>query len=244
MITRTLLAAIFAGLLAGSVMSVVQYFKVVPLIIAAEAYEGADAGHHHGAASENDSHDHAAANNSQGEVALEEEAWAPADGIERNLHTLMANLLTGVAFALMLTAGIVFSGREISLLSGLMWGGAGFAVFVAAPIMGLPPELPGMPAADLAARQGWWLATAALTAGGLALIAFNKVTAVRILGVILIVAPHVYGAPMPEAHDFAVPAGMVAQYVAASIATLAIFWVVLGGLLGVLLSRSAKLANG
>ncbi len=30
MITRTLLAAIFAGLLAGFVMSVVQHFKVVP----------------------------------------------------------------------------------------------------------------------------------------------------------------------------------------------------------------------
>lgn len=233
MITRTLLAAIFAGLLAGSVMSVVQYFKVVPLILAAEAYEdSAVGGHSHGAADPaGHSHDNEAV------ASAEDEGWAPADGIERTLHTLMANLLVGVTFALLLTAGIIFSGREISLYSGLMWGGAGFAVFVAAPILGLPPELPGMPAADLLSRQGWWLATAALTAGGLALMAFSNLTALRILGAILIIAPHIYGAPVSEIHETAVPGGMIAQYVAASVATLAVFWAVLGALLGTFLSR-------
>ena len=117
-------------------MSIVQYFKVVPLIIAAEAYENADTGHTHGAAA-SAGHGHAVAAG-----ANADEAWAPADGLERTLHTLMANLLVGVTFALLLTAGIIFSGREISAYSGLMWGGAGFVIFVAAPIMGLPPELP------------------------------------------------------------------------------------------------------
>ncbi|MBZ0215235.1 MAG: CbtA family protein [Fimbriimonadaceae bacterium] len=234
MITRTLLAAIVAGLLAGSVMSVVQYFKVIPLIIAAEAYENSASGGHRHDAAEPAGHGHDAA---ESDASGEDAAWAPADGMERTLHTLMANLLVGVTFALLLTAGIVFSGREISPYSGLMWGGAGFAVFVAAPILGLPPELPGMPAADLFSRQSWWLATAALTASGLALIAFPRLTALRVLGVLLIVAPHVYGAPVPGTHESAVPAGMVAQYVAASVATLAIFWAVLGGLLGTLLSR-------
>jgi len=231
MITRTLLTAIVAGLLAGCIMSAVQYFKVVPLIIAAETYEGP---------AETIAHDHS------GQVAPdhhEAESWTPANGLERSMHTLGANLLLGATFALLLTAGILFSGREVSLASGLMWGAAGFAVFVAAPIMGLPPELPGMPAGDLVQRQGWWLATVAMTAGGLALMIFNRVTALRVLGVILIVAPHVYGAPMPETHETLVPAGMAAQYAAVSIATLAVFWAVLGGLLGTLLSRGAATAS-
>ena len=51
---------------------------------------------------------------------------------------------------------------------------AGFAVFMLAPSLGLPPELPGMPAAELGPRQVWWLLTAAATAAGLALLAFRR----------------------------------------------------------------------
>jgi adenosylcobinamide kinase/adenosylcobinamide-phosphate guanylyltransferase len=50
----------------------------------------------------------------------------------------------------------------------MFWGLAGFAVFTLAPGLGLPPELPAMPAADLLARQVWWIGTAAATAIGLA----------------------------------------------------------------------------
>ena len=56
---------------------------------------------------------------------------------------------------------------------GLLWGLAGFVVFTAAPGLGLPPELPGMPVAPLTARQTLWIATAAATAGGLCLLAFR-----------------------------------------------------------------------
>ena len=57
---------------------------------------------------------------------------------------------------------------------GLLWGLGGFAVFMLAPSLGLPPELPGMPAAELGPRQVWWLLTAAATAAGLALLAFRR----------------------------------------------------------------------
>ena len=54
-----------------------------------------------------------------------------------------------------------------------MWGLAGFAVFTIAPGLGLPPELPGVPAAPLLSRQIWWvtavLATAAACSGLLVL---------------------------------------------------------------------------
>ena len=55
----------------------------------------------------------------------------------------------------------------------MFWGFAGFAVFTLAPGLGLPPELPAMPAADLGDRQIWWTATVLATAVGLALIAFR-----------------------------------------------------------------------
>ncbi|MGV8769566.1 CbtA family protein, partial [Pseudomonas aeruginosa] len=52
----------------------------------------------------------------------------------------------------------------------LLWGLAGYAVFCLAPSLGLTTELPGTAAADLVQRQYWWIATAAATAVGLALL--------------------------------------------------------------------------
>ncbi len=59
--------------------------------------------------------------------------------------------------------GLVFN-QTLTLHPGLLWGLAGFVVFVLAPNFGLPPELPGMQAGDLMQRQIWWLATVVLTA--------------------------------------------------------------------------------
>ena len=55
----------------------------------------------------------------------------------------------------------------------MFWGLAGFAVFMLAPVLGLPPELPGMPAAPLLPRQVVVAATVVATAGGLALLVFR-----------------------------------------------------------------------
>ena len=92
-----------------------------------------------------------------------------------------------------------------------MWGLAGFVVFTAAPGLGLPPELPGMPVADLTARQTWWIATAAATAGGLCLLAFRSAAWAAVLGLALIALPHLIGAPLaPESHS-EVPAALSHQ---------------------------------
>ena len=115
----------------------------------------------------------------------------------------------------------------------MFWGLAGFAVFTLAPGLGLPPELPGMPAADLGARQVWWIATAAATAGGLALLAFRGTVLFSLIGVALIIAPHIIGAPQPVSHESAVPADLHHSFVVAVTITNLIFWVVLGGLVGI-----------
>jgi predicted cobalt transporter CbtA len=45
------------------------------------------------------------------------------------------------------------SGHDLDARRGLLWGLGGFAALHLAPAVGLPPELPGMASADLAARQ-------------------------------------------------------------------------------------------
>lgn len=221
MLTRVVLAALVAGLLAGAFATAAQSVRVIPLILQAETYENAvphaDAGH-----------------------SEHEEAWAPQDGWQRTFFTLLSNLVVGVAFSLILTAAILLLNQPMSLQHGLAWGAAGFAVFVLAPNFGLPPELPGMAAGDLVARQIWWFATVALTAGGLLIFAFRRSIVWMLAGVALVVAPHVYGAPQPASHDSPVPANLAAEFVIATVVTSALFWLVLGALLGQLLSRAIK----
>ncbi len=110
---------------------------------------------------------------------------------------LLADILTGVGFALLLGAGLTLRGGEVGWRQGLLWGLAGFATFTIAPSLGLPPQLPGSEAAPLFDRQLWWLGTAVATGGALALIAFTTRARWTILGAVLIVLPHLYGAPEP-----------------------------------------------
>ena len=84
----------------------------------------------------------------------DEEAWAPADGFERFAYTALANVVTAIGFALMLVAVSELAGGIANWRQGVFWGFAGFAVFTLAPGLGLPPELPAMPAADLARPPG------------------------------------------------------------------------------------------
>lgn len=235
MIARILLAAIAAGLVAGILVSGLQMLRVTPLIIAAEAYETAAPAptdghaHSHETAAEaapGHSHDHGA------------EAWAPEDGLERTAYTVLSNVLTGAGFALLLAAAIVISGRRIDWREGILWGAGGYLAFSLMPALGLPPELPGMAAGELAHRQIWWLATAAATAGGLALMVFSGRAVLAIAGGILMLIPHVVGAPHPDSFSGGVPAEMAAQFVSASLVTAALFWVALGALTGHMLGRA------
>lgn len=223
MFRRIMLTALVAGGLAGLFASALQGVKVVPLILAAEVYEQAPA-HDHGAGAAADSH----------------HQDAPAADVQRVAMTVVANLLLGIGFASLLAGAVALSGREIGPGEGVLWGLGGFAAFTLAPSLGLPPELPGMAAADLFARQAWWLATALGTAGGLALLAFPKAVWARLLGLVLIVAPHAVGAPHVEGGGSGVPAELMARYATASIVTAGLFWVALGGLSGLVYRRLGR----
>jgi cobalt transporter subunit CbtA len=233
--------AAIAGLVAGVVLACMQAYATVPLILKAEVYEQAGGGH---------THDHAAAPVANATdtdamtraapaeaAAPEDEGWAPANGSERFAFNVVANVVTGIGFALILVAASEFAGGIGNWRQGLFWGLAGFAVFTLAPNLGLPPELPAMPAADLAQRQIWWCATVAATAAGLGLLAFRKSLPLALLAVALIVAPHIVGAPQPDSFESPIPEGLHHQFVVAVTLTNLVFWLVLGVVVGVVRGR-------
>ena len=215
---RLVFAALGAGLLAGVFAAVAHQISTVPLILQAETYEKPLL---HGAAADHPS----------------DTAWEPENGVERAAYTLLADALTGIGFALLLAAGLTMSGGEIGWRQGLLWGLAGFVTFTLAPGLGLPPQLPGTEAAPLVDRQLWWLGTAAATGCGLALIAFTAQARWAILAAVLIVLPHLYGAPEPAAHNGAVPAALSHQFVVAATVANFLFWVILGAATGYFCAR-------
>jgi cobalt transporter subunit CbtA len=126
-------AAALAGLIAGVFVTIVHEIGTVPIILKAETYE--KAAESSGAA--------ATDGGATAEHQHEAEAWEPADGFERTAFTVLADVLTGIAFGLLLTAAYALRGRAMDWRQGLFWGLAGFATFTLAPGLGLPPELPG-----------------------------------------------------------------------------------------------------
>lgn len=217
MIKRIAQTAGYTGLLAALLLTLLQSFWVAPLILQAETFENAPAttevAHQHADGAAAHSHD--------------AEAWEPEDGWQRVLSTTGGNLVVAVGFALML-AGLYTLRAPTRTAQGLLWGLAGYATFVLAPTLGLPPELPGTAAADLAQRQIWWIGTAASTAAGIALIVFGRNWLLKILGVAILAVPHVIGAPQPEVHSMLAPEALEAQFKIASQLTNVAFWLALG----------------
>lgn len=230
MITRVLLAAILAGIVAGLAMSVVHEWRTTPLILEAEKYETAA--------------QHEPAEQPQAGKAQAVESWAPADGLERTVFTTLFNVLTGVAFGLAAAGAVLVTRLPLTPGNGALWGLAGFAAFILAPSVGLPPELPGMPAGDLVARQLWWWWTVVATAGGIAVIALVRQMAWKAMAIAFMALPHLVGAPHPAVQDSAVPAALVNAFTVNALAASAVFWVVLGVSLGVLLTRGASVPEG
>ena len=219
-----MLAAI-AGAIAGLGMTVAQSFTTVPLILKAETFEGQSeaeapaAAHEH--ATEIPAHSHG-----------DEEGWAPEDGFERTAFTAAANIVTGIGFALLLIAVSELFGGIRDWRQGVYWGLAAFAVFTLAPGLGLPPELPAMPAADLGARQVWWIGTVVAAGVALWLLFYQR----SLLGVLaafaLLVVPHIIGAPQPDSHESPIPESLHHSFVVAVVLTTLVYFALLGGLAG------------
>ncbi|NTJ41628.1 CbtA family protein [Agrobacterium larrymoorei] len=221
--------AMFVGIIAGLAVSAMHAFGTTPLILQAETFEsGGETApvHTHDAAAPADHHH-------------DLEAWSPADGFERNIYTIAANVLTAIGYALVLTALMSLRGAQGGWRDGLLWGLAGFTAVMLAPLIGLPPELPGSPAAAVGARQIWWIGTVATTAGGIALLVFKRGEPwAAVLAVALFVAPHIIGAPLPPDGEHALaPLPLERHFIVVATVTSFVFWVLLGSLSGLVLKR-------
>ncbi len=211
MILRTLLiAALVAGTLSGIALTAIQQLQVTPLIVEAETYESTT-DHAHGS--------HAADTSS-----------ADTDD-QRLLLSLLSNILAGIGFSLVVASAITLSSQK-GWRKGLLWGAAGFLVFFAAPALGLPPKLPGTAGAPLLDQQLWWISTAAATAVGIALLVFSRPIALKGIGIFVLLIPHIAGAPLPEQAQGLAPEPLLQQFIIASTITNAIFWLLLGLLVG------------
>jgi len=225
--TRIIYSAILVGLVAGVLLSSLQIASLDPIIFAAEAYQpdagetpAGDGGDGH------PGHDH----------VHDEDAWAPADGMERTAYTFLANILVSTGFAAMMLALMnqfwLVRKRTISWSQGSLWGLAGFTVIFLAPAIGLPPEIPGMVAAPIEHRQIWWLLSALSVAIGLGIFAFSAVR-IKAFGLLFLAAPYVVGAPHVDAPMFLHPEAealvyLHQQFVVISGITNLVFWLVLG----------------
>ncbi len=228
MIARTLKASLLAGFLAACVAAALQLLLTTPLILQAETYEKSALSGANGAVRGGlqPAHEHNAS-----PQAAEEEEWEPSEGLSRAAFTALATLVSGIGYALILTALILAAGRGVGMKAAVQWAIGGFLAVNLAPSVGLPPELPGMGGENLALRQVWWVCTALSTGLGLYLLTVVRTWAAVMLGLLALGFPHLIGAPHLVVTGSEVPAALAAQFSARSLAVAFAFWVSLGAAL-------------
>lgn len=234
---RLIFSALAVAVLVGSLQTGFQQWQSVPIILAAEVYE--DQKIVSPAAVEPASqHTH-----SQGAAAghtHETEAWAPTDGVERTFWTWVANTLHAFSMAL-----LVFATMGVSLWRGSALRSSALAAYVVAagwvtfhfwPSLGLHAEIPGMDAARLGSRQGWWL-----LAAGSAALACTSLVLLRshlrwLAAAAWLALPYVVGAPRIVADPLAGFSGeaqlalrqLGEQFIWATTWISLVFWVSMG----------------
>lgn len=214
MFTKIAVSALIAGFGAGLVATVLQYAFVQPLLLHAELFEA-------------DPH------TALDIVRVARGALEPM----RDAMNVIFSALIYTGYAFILLAGMAFAeerGQPITPRAGLLWGVAGFIAMHFAPAFGLSPDMPGMNGADVGPRQIWWYGTAACTALGLWFIAFGRNWMMWGVAVILIAAPQLIGAPLPETFTQIAPPELASAFAARTLGVALVVWSVLGVSLGAL----------
>lgn len=225
--SRLLISAIFAGAAAGLIAGLLQLVFVQPVLLHAELYEGGTLIHF-------------------GAQAVSAHPELPGFDLVRDTLSLIFTMLIYTGYALLLVAVMSIAeerGAPIDGRWGILWGVAGFVVFHLAPGFSLAPEVPGVAAADVFQRQIWWFATVAATAVALWLIAFGTSWAMWAIAVVLLLAPHVFGAPEPDTFAGPVPTEIGALFAARAFGVGLAAWVLLGSFAGYFWQREGAHAN-
>ena len=225
MTTRLFTSAVFAGLIAGLIAVLLQFTLVEPLILEGEEYETGNKSHFGGVLVINE------ALEASGTEAAAEPEEEPQNLLKRYSLAFFTDFVVFVGWGLIMVAGFAAAerfGYKVTLKNALLWGIGGFVAVHMAPALGLPPELPGTPAAELELRQFWWLTTAISTALALSIFAFGQGILTVVIGLALLIAPHLIGAPHLNGYAGLAPPELSGEYVARSLAVSMAIWVVLG----------------
>lgn len=236
MLARILTGGLLGGFAAGLLAAVLHLLLVQPVLLAAERYEAGELVHHPAAAG---AHEHgpvlAATDGTVAglpEPSVTAPSLAPTLDPVRDALTALSFGLTYAGFGLLLAAVMAVAEARghgaVSLRAGLAWGAAGWVAVQLAPALGLPPELPGMSTADLAARQAWWWGTAVATALGLAVLALSRGWPAVAGGLALVAAPHILGVPEPAAFAGPAPPELAALFAARALGVGLVAWLALG----------------
>lgn len=235
MIGRFVLTALVAGFVAGLVLTGLQMWRLSPMIYAAEVFEKADEAKNEPAAAASTAAQPACKETTAGMKMCPQDGvteWEPAPGLPRMGFTGAASMLAGGGYAALLAGLSLLINVPITRANGWIWGLSGFFAVHLATSFGLSPALPGMVNADLFARQIWWLGTIAATGGAIYCFAIRREAWAPFLGIALLLLPHVIGAPPPPESQTTLPPALAARYVAGVLASAAVFWLVMGVLLG------------
>lgn len=212
MLTRLLVSGLFAGAAAGLIAALLQLLFVQPVLLHAELYESGELVHF------------------GTEAVSAHQELGGVDPLRDGLSVIFT-MLTYTGYAFILLAGMAIAemrGAVITGRNGLLWGVAGFVAFHFAPGFSLAPEVPGVAAADIFARQIWWWATVLTAGAGLWLIAFGRNWLAWGAAAMLLLAPHVIGAPEPDTFTGPVPTEIGAMFASRAFGVGMAAWLLLG----------------
>lgn len=212
MLTRLLVSGLFAGAAAGLIAALLQLLFVQPVLLHAELYESGKLVHF------------------GTEAVSAQQELGGIDPLRDGLSVIFT-MLTYTGYAFILLAGMAIAemrGAVITGRNGLLWGVAGFVAFHFAPGFSLAPEVPGVAAADVFARQIWWWATVLTAGAGLWLIAFGRNWMAWGAAAMLLLAPHVIGAPEPDTFTGPVPTEIGAMFASRAFGVGMAAWLLLG----------------
>ena len=215
MSAKLLTSAVFAGVVAGLIAALLQFYFVIPTLLEGELFEGGTRIHFV----------------TDGSPQSERGSPGLGSDLGRHLMTIGFNIVTYVGFGFLLLAVMATTEirgfTKITARSGIIWGLAGFIAIQMAPAVGLPPVLPGTIGAEVEARQAWWLGTIVASGLGLWMIAFAR-GPIALVGIVLLAAPQVIGAPHLDTYWGVAPPELSAQFVTFSLGAAAVGWTCLG----------------
>lgn len=229
MFSRILTSALFAGAAAGLLAALLQFLFVQPVLLHAELYETGELVHF-------------------GAEAVSAQPDLPgmfADPM-RDALTVVFAMLTYTGYAVVMVALMSVAegmGHAVTARAGLLWGLAGFITFHFAPGLSLAPEVPGVSYTDITARQIWWTATVAAAGVAMWLIAFGGNLMAYGAAALLLMAPHLIGAPEPDSFAGPVPTELGALFAARAFGVGMAAWVLLGGFAGYFWQTESKRAE-